>query len=208
MLQKIRHYDYYRGIHIEAYTDGYSYNEFNELYLLSVVGHDSAVKGITAAAVSGKEIEAFEGDYVISVYASRNEKYRILSTKLPSGLLHQIVAAESFFTEEGMSKIIYAAEGQSIEDVVYHKIQQSYTVPAIPEWAEWVYDKITDNGWVEELKGTIKVLTLNVHEKQLDELVSEGIKSKEISFTERREEDVRPDQERDGLSQSLWGRAC
>ena len=208
MLQKIRHYDHFRGIHIECYTDGHAYNEYNELYLLSVVGHDSAVKGITAAAVSGKEIEVFAGDYVISVYASRNEKYRILSTKLQSGLLHQIVAAESFFTQEGMSKILYAAEGQSIEEVVYHKIQQSYTVPAIPEWADWIYDKLTDNGWVEELKGTVKVLKLNVHEKQLDELVSEGIKNRDISFTERREEDAKPDSERDGLSQSLWGRTC
>lgn len=208
MLQKVRHYDCYRGIHIECYTDGYAYNEYSDLYLLSVVGHDSAVKGMTAAVVSGKEMEIFAGDSVMSVYASRYEKYRIISTKLPSGLLHQIVAAESFFTEEGMSKILYMTEGQSTEEVVYHKIQQSYTVPAIPEWAEWIYDKITDSGWVEELKGTIQVLKLGVHEKELDKLVSEGVKDREISFTERRAEDVRAGHKRDGLSQSLWGRAC
>jgi len=207
MLEKVRHYDHCRGIHIECHTDGYSYSEYNELYLLSVVGFDSAVKGITSAAVSGREIEILS-DYVIIIYANRHENYRILSTKLPSGLLHQIVAVESFFTEEGASKIIYVAESQSVEEAVYHKLQQTYTVPAIPEWAGWLYQKLTENGLVEEFKGTIKVLQLKVHEKSLDELVSEGVKNKEIFFAERRVEDVRTDQQRDGLSQSLWGRAC
>jgi len=208
MLEKIRHYDHCRGIHIECHTDGYSYSEYNELYLLSVIGFDSAVKGITSAAVSGKEIEILSEDNVAIVYANRHENYRILSAKLPSGLLHQIVAAECFFTEEGASKIIYVAERQTVEEAVYHKLQQSYTIPAIPEWAGWIYQKLVENNWVEQFKGNIKVLQLTVHEKSLDELVSEGIKNKEIFFTERRLEDVRTDQQRDGLSQSLWGRAC
>jgi len=181
MLQKVRYRDYSKGIHIECYTDGYAYTEYDELYLLSVIGYDSAVKGITSAAVSGREVEIIT-DYVIRICASRFEKYRILNTKLPSGLLHQIVVAESFFTEEGMSKIIYVTEQQDTPEVVYHKIQQSYTVPSIPEWAEWLYKKIVENGWVEELEGNVKVLKLDVHEKALDELISEGVKNREITF--------------------------
>jgi hypothetical protein len=181
MLQKLRYHDYYKGIHVECYTDGYAYTEYDELYLLSVVGYDSAVKAITAAAVSGREIEIIT-DYTITFYASRYEKYRILSAKLPSGLLHQIVAAESFFTQEGMSKLIYVTEPQNKPEVVFQKIQQSYAVPAIPEWSEWLYNKLTEDGYVEELEGTIKVLKLDVHEKALDELISEGVKNKEITF--------------------------
>ncbi len=184
MLQKVTYQDYHKGIHIECYTDGYAYNEYDELYLLSVVGYDSAVKGITSAAVSSREIQII-ADYVLRVCASKSEKYRILNAKLPSGLLHQIVVAESFFTQEGMSKIIYVTKGQNIPEVVYQKIQQSYTVPAIPEWAEWLYSKIIENRWVEELEGNLKVLKLDVHEKALDELISEGVKNKEIIFTER-----------------------
>lgn len=207
MLQKIRHYDHDKGIHVECYTDGYAYNDYNELYLASVVGLDSAVKAVTAAAVTGKEIEIIE-DCTISVFANRYEKYRILSTKLPSGLLHQIVAAEGFFTQEGASKILYVAEEQSVEEVVYRKLQQNFTVPAIPEWAAWLYQKLVEKCWVEELKGTIKVLKLNVREEELDQLISQGIKNKEITFTERREEDVRAGHKPDGISQSLRGRAC
>ncbi len=181
MLQKIRYHDYHKSIHIECYTDAYAYNEYSELFLLSVVGYDSAVKGITSAAVSGREIEIIT-DYTIRICASKFEKYRILSTKLPSGLLHQIVVAESFLTQEGMSKIIYVTEEQNTPEVIYRKIHQSYTVPAIPEWSEWLYKKVVENGWVEELEGNIKVLKLDVHEKALDELISEGVKSKEITF--------------------------
>ncbi len=208
MVQKIRHYDYHKGIHVECYTDAYSYSEYNELYLLSVVGFDSAVKGIIAAMVSAREIEILSKDDAAVVYANRHEHYRILSTKLPSGLLHQIVAVEAFFTEDGASKILYVPKERNVEEAVYHKLQQSYTVPAIPEWAGWLYKKLAENGWVEEFKGTIKVLNLNVNEQSLDQLVSEGIKNKEISLPERRDEDVRAGQQRDGLSQSLWERAC
>ena len=185
MLQKVTYHDYHKGIHIECYTDGYAYSQYDEIYLLSVVGYDSAVKAITSAAVSGREIEIFT-EYTIRIYASRYEKYRILNTKLPSGLLHQIVAVESFFTQEGMSKIIYVTKGQNTPEVVYQKIQQSYAVPAIPEWAEWLYKKIIENGHIEEFEGNVKVLKLDVHEKALDELISEGVRNKEITFTERR----------------------
>lgn len=181
MLQKVRYHDYHKGIHIECYTDGYAYSQYDEIYLLSVVGYDSAVKGITSAAVSGREIEILT-EYTIRICANRYEKYRILNTKLPSGLLHQIVVAESFFTQEGMSKIIYVTEQQNTPEVVYQKIQQSYTIPSIPEWAEWLYKRIIDNGWVEKLQGTVKVLKLDVHEKALDELISEGVKNKGINF--------------------------
>jgi len=185
MLQKLTYHDYHKSIHIECYTDAYAYNEYSELFLLSVVGYDSAVKGLTSAAVTGREIEIIT-DYTIRINASKFEKYRILNTKLPSGLLHQIVVADSFFTQEEKSKIIYVTERHNTPEVVYHKIQQSYTVPAIPEWAEWLYSKISENGWVEELEGNLKVLKLDMHEKALDELISEGVKNKEITFTEGR----------------------
>lgn len=208
MLERISHYDYSRGIRIECYTDGYAYNEYSELYLLSVVGYDSAVKGMTAAVLSSKEIEILSGDCAVSLYTSRHEKYRVFGSKLASGLLHEIVAAESFFTREGMAKVLYVGEEQSIEEVVYRKLEQMYAVPALPEWAGWIYEKLAGYGCVEELKGTAKVFRLDVHEKQLDELISEGVKNREVCFEERRIGDVGRNQQCDGLSEGLWRTAC
>ena len=204
MLEKIRHYDYQRGIQIECYTDGYVYNEYDEFYLVSVVGFDSAAKAISSAAVSFKEIQILT-DPIITLYASRNEKYRILTTKLTSGLLHQIVACQSFFTEEGTTKIIHIPDGMNISQTVYKKIQQSYTIPVIPEWAEWLHRKITENELLKELKGTLKAYQLSTHERQLDNLISEGIRNKEITI-EGSEENAATDQQHNRIPQNLWNR--
>ena len=206
MLEKIRHQDHHKGIRIECYTDGYIYNEYDEFYLISVIGFDSAVKGIISAAVSFKEIEILT-ETPITLYASRNEKYRILTTKLPSGLLHQIAACESFFTEEGTSKIIHIPEGANIPQTIYKKIQQSHTIPLIPQWAEWLHQKIIENELLKELRGNIKAYQLNTHEKQLDQLISEGIKNKEI-IIEGGKEDAATDQQHNGIPQNLWNRTC
>ncbi len=206
MLDKIRHHDHQRGIRIECYTDGYIYNEFDEFYLLSVVGFDSAVKGISAAAVSFREIEILT-ETPITLYASRNEKYRILTAKLASGLLHQIVACEGFFTEEGDTKIIHVPEGVNIPQAIYRKIRQGYTIPAIPEWAGWLHHKTIENEMLKELRGNIKAYELSTHEKQLDDLISEGIKNKEI-IIEGGKEDAATDQQHNGIPQNLWNRTC
>jgi NADH:ubiquinone oxidoreductase subunit len=206
MLVKIRYHDYHREIRIECYTDGYIYNDYDEFYLLSAVGFDSAVKGITAAAVSFREIEIIT-EPPITLYAGRNEKYRILSTKLTSGLLHQIVCCESFFTESD-TKIIHIPRGLNIPRTIYKNIQRGYTIPAIPEWAEWLHLRITENELLKELKGNMKAYELRTHENQLDMLISEGVRNKEITIIEGRNEDAATDQQHNGIPQDLWNRTC
>jgi NADH:ubiquinone oxidoreductase subunit len=205
MLVKIRHHDYHREIRIECYTDGYIYNDYDEFYLISVVGFDSAVKGIAAAAVSFKQIEILT-EAPITLYASRTEKYRILTAKLQSGLLHQIVCSDVFFTE-GNTKIIHIPRGMGIPQTIYKKIGQAYTIPVIPEWAGWLHSRIIENDLLKELKGNMKAYELSTHEKQLDELISEGIRNKEITIEGRRE-DAATDQQHNGIPQDLWNRTC
>ena len=201
MLRKIRHDDPHRGIRIECYTDGYIYNEYDEFYLISVVGFDTSVKGITAAAVSFKEIEILIEPPIV-LYASRTEKYRILTAKLTSGLLHQIACSESFFTA-GDTTIIHLPEGANTAQTIFRKIRQAHIIPAIPEWAEWLHLKITERELLQELKGNMKAYQLNTHEKQLDDLISEGIKNKEITI-EGRQEDAARDNEHNGIPEGLW----
>ena len=56
MIEKISMYDHAKGIDIEAFTDGYSIDEYGYLYLMSILGHDSAVKAISSGIVSLKDI--------------------------------------------------------------------------------------------------------------------------------------------------------
>ena len=102
-------YEPYKGINIGGYTDGYSCDEYGNLYLISILGPDSAVKGLSSGIVSGKDIEIESEDTWLTLSAMRGEKYSILGTRLESGLLHQIVAMEGIFKMATTSrKLIYA----------------------------------------------------------------------------------------------------
>jgi len=184
VLTKIRHHDYHKGIHIEAYTDGYSIDQYGNIFLLSVVGQDSAVKAITAAAVTGKELEILEGEDAVTIYTSQWEKHRILSAKLGSGCLHQILLKEALI--EKRSPLVFIPGKEKVEKAVFNKLQKVYALPALPAWSEWLYQKLLDDESVKELEGNIKIVRLDTGEKALDELISEGVRNQELRFPERR----------------------
>jgi hypothetical protein len=181
-MDKVRYVDYVNGQDVEVFTDGYAHDEYNTIYLLSVCGQDSAVKAITSALVSFKSVEIIAHDDEVNVDTGYNNKYKILTTKLECGQLHQILLSETFFNNESGEKLIYVEEGTDIIKAVYNQINETYPVPLISEWSQWLYQRIKEAGAITELKGNIKILKLNVTEKGLDELISDGIKSGEISF--------------------------
>ena len=181
MLEKVRLWDYRQGFNIGAYTDGYSYEEYGRLYLLSVVGQDSSVKAITSGLVSSREAEILSTQ-AISVFAPSYCKYRILGTKLRCGQLHQIILVDSFFNPEGQERLLFVEDEREKAQVLYQQINKRFPVPLVPQWSQWLYRKLREQGAFEELEGNIKVIKLNVSEQVLDELISEGVRSGEIEF--------------------------
>lgn len=181
MLEKVRFRDYNNGIDVEAFTDGYAHDEYSYLYLLSVAGHDSSVKAITSALVSGRTIQVMS-EPIIEAGASYGQKYRIMSTRLPGTLLHQMVASEGFFrSSDGPANLLYVDEDDPAP-LVYEAIRSGYPVPVIPEWSDWLYKRLRQEGHVHELEGTKKVLTLTLAEETLDGLISDAVSNGEISF--------------------------
>ena len=57
MLERVRYEDPERGIGVEAFTDGYAYDDHGSVYLLSAAGRDSSVKAITSAVTTGLTVE-------------------------------------------------------------------------------------------------------------------------------------------------------
>jgi hypothetical protein len=181
MLEKVRFRDYDSGIDIEAFTDGYAYDEYSCVYLLSVSGHDSNVKAVTSALVTGRTVE-ISSDEPVTIGTSYRGKYRVMSSKLPSMLLHQVVAEEGFFKLQDKSEnLLYAGEGDPVR-LVYEAVRTGYPAPLIAEWSGWLYRTLRKEGCVAELKGNKKVLRLSVDEGILDSLISAGVSSGEISF--------------------------
>jgi len=180
MLEKVKYTDYVRGIDVEAYTDGYAYGPYSNVYLLSLAGNDSSVKAISSAVVSGKIIDILSEE---PVYLEKNfgQKYRILNNRLGSSLLHQLVLADSFFNLEG-DRLLYVGREEDAPQILYRAVRESCSVPMISEWSEWLYDRLKKEDGLEELRGTRKVLKLSIEERELESIVSEGVKSGEIRF--------------------------
>jgi len=181
MLEKVRFQDYGNGIDVEALTDGYAYDEYSCLYLLSVAGRDSNVKAITSAAVSGRTVEIHSKE-IVGLHSPFASHYRILSTKLPGAMLHQAVVEEGFFRSPDKSKNLLYVDGANPARLVYEAVRTAYPVPLIPEWSGWLYERLRQEGHVHELQGTKMVLALTLDEEVLDSLVSEAVSNGEISF--------------------------
>jgi len=183
MLEKVRYVDYGKGIGAEAFTDGYAYDDYSCLYLLSVAGRDSSVKAITSALVSGRTVEIVSQE-PIQAGPAWGQRYRTLSAKLPSGHLHQLLVTDGLFGSGNRDgeRLLYVGREDDAAGVVYEAVRNGYPVPLIPAWSEWLYEKLREEEFLEELRGTRKVLRLGLDEELLDELISEGVRNGEISF--------------------------
>ena len=182
MLETVRYTNHFDGIDVHAYTDGYAYDNYSMLYLLSAAGYDSSVKAITSAVVSGRKIE-IESESTIQLAAGFSQKYKILSKRLESGLLHQIVLDDRFFKyAQNGHKLICLGKDDDVARTVYESVKRNYSVPVVPEWSAWLCERIKEAEGLEELSGTRTVLRLTIGEDALESIVSEGIRRSEIDF--------------------------
>jgi len=184
-LAKVRYWDSTKGIHVEAFIDGFIYDKWEQIYLLSVAGHDSAVKAITSCVISGIPLEVLTDEGEVELSPIYKEEYRIISAKLPSGLTHQVVFVNQFFEDNGNEeKLVFvgAGLGNDPATVAFHKIKQSFPVPLIPEWKDWLYKVLKEEEVVEELQGNIQCLKLKVNEVMLDSIISKGVACGELVF--------------------------
>jgi hypothetical protein len=181
MLARVRYRDPDRGVGVEAFSDGYAFDDYSCLYLLSVAGRENCVKAITSAVVSSRMIEIL-ADTPVEVSAGFGRHYRILSTRLPDALLHQVLAEEGFFPNAHRPGVCLYTDGADPARLVYDAVNRGYPVPMIPEWSEWLYASLKRKGHLEELRGNRKVLRLSATEEALDTMISEGMQGGEISF--------------------------
>ena len=126
MLEKISMYDPTKGINVEAYADGYSHDEYGNLYLISILGHDSAAKAISSGIVTLKDVMIYQDDAWMSYSAMRGEKYRIMSARLDSGLLHQIVVIDELLSQQNKNNLIYVGNSKDINSVIFSVIKKNF----------------------------------------------------------------------------------
>ena len=183
MIEKLSMYDPLKGFDVQAFTDGYAFDEYGYLYLISILGHDSAVKAVSAGIVTLKDIMILQEGTWKSCTAMYEEKYRILSARLTSGLLHQIVAMDALLNQgDTKGGLIYIGDTRDIKKIIFHTIKKTLGTPLLTEWKDWLIREIQKEGLIEVIEGNVPIAKLTLTEKQLDSLISEGIKQKRIRF--------------------------
>ena len=186
MLERVCFVDSRRGNHVEVFTDGYAYDPVSmSLHLISLAGADSAVKAVSAAIIGHREVNIHrDGEAALDLSAHYGIGYRILSVKLDCGAVHQIVADERFFhpSDQG-DHLLVAPPEKGLPEVVYTRVLSHVASPLVPEWAEWICSKLSEQWHLKELEGPVMVVKVRAEEYALDKIVAEGIAEKQIEFS-------------------------
>jgi len=187
MLHQVIFDDYWRRIKVAAYTDLYAYDpEDASLLFISIAGTDQAVKAISSAIIGCKTvIVRTEPDIETLVNGHPTSRYRVFSTKLPNGAIHQLVADTGFFgNDETGEKLVLIPEQRDVASVVHAQVLAGLASPIIPEWSAWICAQLMEMDRMREMEGTLRVAQISANEEIVDEIVSQGLRTGRISLDE------------------------
>jgi hypothetical protein len=188
MLDLVVFENVWQNIKVSAYTDRYAHDPENEaLLFISLAGNEQAVKAVSSAMIACKTVGIRrEGRSEQLVHGHPACRYRIMSTKLASGRLHQIVADTRFYSNsDGQPRLIVIPDDRQPHEWIYSQVFASLGSPVISEWSQWIYDRLHQVGRIREMAGPLKVIEVGADEHIVDELVSEGIRMGQIYFNEQ-----------------------
>jgi hypothetical protein len=184
MLDEVVFQEYWGGIKVSAYTDRYAYDPSDDsLLFISLAGTEQAVKAVSSALI-GQRIVSIkrQGNREIQLHWSPAAHLRVFSTKLPSGAVHQLVVDTRFFGNETMEHCILIPQGEELPRVFYSQVLSGLASPLIPEWAPWLCAQLREQGLIQEMAGTLRVVKVRIDEATVDEIISEGIRTGRISL--------------------------
>jgi hypothetical protein len=184
MLNQVVFEEYWRGIKVSAYTDMYAYDpEDDALLFISLAGTEQAVKAISSAIIGDRTVTIrSEGNSEITAQGNPASRFRVFSTKLSSGAVHQLVADTRFFENVISEHFVIIPQGQDLWSVVYSQVLSHLASPLIPEWAPWICRRLTNLDLMREMAGTLRVVEVWVDEEAVDKIISEGVRMGQINL--------------------------
>jgi hypothetical protein len=187
MLDRIVFEPYGRGIKVSAYTDQYAFDpEDNSLVFISLAGTEQAVKAVSSAIVGCQTVSIRRADSSeILLDGHPATHFRLLSTKLPGGAVHQLVADTRFFgSDETGAHLVVMPQDEDVSRVVYSQVLTHLASPLLPEWGAWICGQLAELDRMREMEGTLRVAQVSADEATVDQLVSRGLRTGQISLEE------------------------
>lgn len=183
MLHPVVFEEYSRGIRISAYTDLYAYDPENaSLVFISLAGTDQAVKAVSSAIIGGRTVSIMSvTNMEIPVTGHPESHFRVLSTKLSCGAVHQLVVDMRFFgNEHSESRLIIIPQADDVSKVVYSLVLAHMASPLIPEWSTWICRQLSHQDLMRQMEGTLKVIEVSLSKSTVDEIISKGVRTRRI----------------------------
>jgi len=188
MLDIVVFEESWRNIKVSAYTDLYAYDpEDGAVLFVSLAGNEQAVKAISSAIIACKTFSIRrEGEPEHLLNGHPASRYRIMSTKLAGGSLHQIVADARFYVNSGAeSRLVVVPTDAQPHEAIYSQVLAPLASPVTTSWAQWVCERLQQIDVLTEMAGTLRVMEVVADERTIDEIVSEGIRMGQINFNKQ-----------------------
>jgi hypothetical protein len=185
MLDHVVFEEPWRGIKVSVHTDRYAYDlDDNSLVFISLAGTEQAVKAISSAIIGGQTVSIMGADNSeILLDGHPATHFRVLSTKLPTGAVHQLVADTRFFgASQTEAHLVVIPPDQDLSKVVYRQVLTHLASPLLPEWVPWICGQLTNMDRMREMKGTLRVAQVSADEATVDQIVSQGLRTRRISL--------------------------
>lgn len=172
--------DIEKGYRVSAVVDRFLFEGTPEyggqIVLLSAIGPHSAVRGILAAAATGREIR-YDRFQRARFYG--RDGGRILTAALGGGVTHGCFIGPRLLQAEDGRIAILCDEPRKVFD----RLCQSMAIPALPEWAAWLYEELKSKHLLTPLAGMgASGCIVSASEDEIDLILSDGVKRGALTF--------------------------
>jgi len=172
--------------------------EASRLYLVSLVGADSAVRAMLAGLSGHSYLEArIDGEWTTiypDVRGGKSIRARLAESSIKQATRFRGAAGRPAHTLTHGAWIADKALPSSEEheeiclidptpERVFCLLSSRFVAPALPEWTDWIVSRLKEDGRMSDLQGigTTGCL-LRLAEGELDELLSQGVRSGALKF--------------------------
>ena len=168
---------------IKAYCSDLVVDENKWVYLMSVAGYQTAVKGIIANILEYEALTvAVNRSYE---YVNRaTESYSVYYQKLPSALFQGTILPKTAFPNYEESKdafLILAESILSAKALFFNHLEEKTEIPLHNAWSDWLWKTFTEEGWLTPLEtiiGGYKGFLVDIYEDDLKDAITMEIRNK------------------------------
>lgn len=175
------------SLHLDRFIGERMPSDFPKAHFISVFGGDAQIAA-AHAIISGEEPFQAEGPELerLTVNMGKNAKSYRSSIQLSSNkrpLRHLVAVSEEFGSQAVSQAKARTLLAGSSPEYIWASVAQIFGLPALPEWADWFYQKLKKNLSITDLYtvGLNPVLVTGTKEKFLRWL-SSGIERGEITL--------------------------